>query len=342
MGNAGRMRNGVVRVLPAIGLFFLAPIVAEYLLGDFPITMIGPMVIMAPMYGGGAILIREAARRTGRGWPTILTLALAYGVVEEAFTTQSLFNPDYLGLHLHLLDHAFIPALGIGAWWTVFVLTLHTVWSISTPIALVEALVPARAGKPWLGRFGLGAVSVLFALAAVVSTRFSIRSDRHHFVASREQFAVSAIACVVLGVVAFLLPRRVQPGERGEAPSAWMTGAVALAAGSMFLLVPPMWGWGAVAVYAAMDATLVSLVAGWSRRRNWGLRHMLALAGGAALAYAWHAFLQPPVMGRNHMVAMRVGNTVLALGVVALLMAASSRITAARAASESMLSDSMP
>jgi hypothetical protein len=68
---------------------------------------------MAPMYGGGALVIREAVRRAGRGWPSILALGLAYGVLEEGLVTQSLFNRDYAGLRL--LDPAYIPALGIGA-----------------------------------------------------------------------------------------------------------------------------------------------------------------------------------------------------------------------------------
>src|SRR5215469_4072761 len=173
------------RVLPAIGLFFLAPFVSEYLLGDFPLTKLGYLTILAPLYGGGALLIREIVRRTERGWPTILMLAFAYAVLEEAFTTQTLFNPNYLKLNLHLLDPAYISVLGIGGWWTIFVLTLHTVWSISTSIALVEACAPARATTPWLRWPGLALVSVLFTLAVIASTRFQIKHDG--FVATRMQ-----------------------------------------------------------------------------------------------------------------------------------------------------------
>src|SRR5262249_34593485 len=108
IAEAGSMSSLFRRIAPAIALFFLAPLVAEFLLGDFPLSMIGILLVLAPLYGGGAILIRETTRRAGRGWPTILTLALAYGIFEEAFTTQTLFNPNYLGLNLHLLDHAFV------------------------------------------------------------------------------------------------------------------------------------------------------------------------------------------------------------------------------------------
>ncbi len=55
---------------------------------------------MAPMYGGGAVIIREAARRAGKGWPTIFLLALAYAVIEEGLVCQTLFNPSYFGLDL--------------------------------------------------------------------------------------------------------------------------------------------------------------------------------------------------------------------------------------------------
>ena len=125
------MRPAEKSVWPAVALFLVAPLIAEFLLGNLPIKMLPVILVLAPLYGGGALLIRELVRRAGRGWPSIVVLALAYGIVEEAYTTQSLFNPNYLKLNLHLLQPAYLPALGIGAWWTIFVLTLHTAWSIS-------------------------------------------------------------------------------------------------------------------------------------------------------------------------------------------------------------------
>jgi hypothetical protein len=67
----------VRRLAPVLALFFLAPLVAEFFLGDFSILQLPLIVPLAPMYGGGAILIRELARRTARGWPTIAVLAPA-------------------------------------------------------------------------------------------------------------------------------------------------------------------------------------------------------------------------------------------------------------------------
>ncbi|MGD0569306.1 MAG: hypothetical protein ABSA78_12960 [Candidatus Sulfotelmatobacter sp.] len=310
------------RVAPAVGLFFVAPLVAEFLLGDLPIKLLGALVILAPMYGGGALLIREVVRRTGRGWPSIFVLAFAYALFEEAFTTQTLFNPNYLHLNLHLLDHAYIAALGIGVWWTIFVLTLHTVWSISVSIALVEALVPDRATTPWLGRPGVVVTAVLFVLGAAASTAIEIKQD--HYVASIAQFVVSGIICAGAVVVAFRLPRRSTGQAPGWVPSAWLVGAGALAAGSVFMVVPNAWNMWAVAIYLVLDFAVIAAVLVLSHRQGWGGMHRLALAGGAALAYAWHAFIQPPAVGGGGM-ADRIGNAIFAAGLIILLTIAARR-----------------
>jgi hypothetical protein len=311
--------SGLRRVAPAIGLYFVAPLVAEYLLGDLPIKMLGVLAILAPFYGGGALLIREAVRRTGRGWPSIFVLAFAYAVFEEAFTTQTLFNPNYLNLNLHLLQPAYIPALGIGIWWTVFVLTLHTVWSISVSIALVEALVPDRATTSWLRGTGLTVISILFVLSSIASTAHQIKTS--HFMASTAQFCVSALVCVVAIVAAFLLPARSAPRRPGSVPSPWLIGTAALAAGSIFMIVPPTWAWTAVAIYLLLDLMMIAAMSLLSHREGWNGLHRLALAGGAALAYAWHAFIQNPAVGDAGR-STRIGNVIFAAGLIGLLVVA--------------------
>jgi hypothetical protein len=310
------MRRGFI---PAAGLFFLAPLVSEFLLGNLPITMLGALVVLAPMYGGGALLIRESVRRAGRGWPSIFVLALAFGIAEEAFMTQSLFNPNYLGLNLHLLNSVYIPALGIGGWWTVFVLTLHTVWSISVSIALVEAFMADRAAAPSLGRLGLVLVGLVFTLASVTITSFSIKQDGDHFVASTPQFTISAILCVLLIAIAFRLPAPAHRPAAGVAPNPWWFGLAALLAGSVFLVIPRWWGWWAIAAYLALDTVMIAIVYSW--RTCLDSRHRLALAAGAAIAYAWHAFIQTPSAGAAGTM-LRIGNVVFAVGAMIVIAAA--------------------
>jgi hypothetical protein len=301
---------------PALGLIFVAPLVAEFLLGDLPIKLLPALIVLAPMYGGGALLIRETVRRTGRGWPSILLLGMAYAIFEEAFTTQSLFNPNYLKLNLGLLAPAFIPSLGIGAWWTLWMLMVHGIWSISTPIALVEACVPDRAWSPWLGRVGLGVVAIVFTFGAATGTLMGYRQD--HYLASVMQFAGAAVVIVLLVILAFKIPAIRRYAAYRIAPSAWILGAVALVFASAAMLVPMHWGWGAVAALLGLDAGMLAVVLQWERMGAMTLMHQLALGAGAALAYGWHAFLQHPVVG-NADAGVRVGNAIFLAGAIGLI-----------------------
>ncbi|WP_181779906.1 hypothetical protein [Pseudonocardia pini] len=305
-----------MRLLPALGLFLLAPLVAEFLLGNLPITALSSLVLLAPLYGGGALLIREVARRTGRGWPTILLLGLAYGIVEEGVTTQSLFDPDYAGQRL--LDHGFVPGLGIGVPWTLFVLTLHTVWSIATPIALVETL--ARRPGPWLRTPGLVVTAVLFVIGLVGTTVTTLQTD--HFVAPAGRLVGAVAVAVLVAAAAFVLPGRFGAATL-RAPHPLVLLGVSLAAGAVFELLPLSW-WG-VPVWVVLAAAAVVLLPRWARDPEWSQAHVLALAAGATLTYAWHAFGETPVLPASP-AADLVGNGVFAAGAVALLIAAAIRV----------------
>ena len=43
------------RVAPALALLIIAPLIAEFLLGDFNIRQIGFVVVFIPIYGAGAL-----------------------------------------------------------------------------------------------------------------------------------------------------------------------------------------------------------------------------------------------------------------------------------------------
>jgi hypothetical protein len=206
----------------------------------------------------------------------------------------------------------------------MFVLTLHTVWSIATSIALVEAMVPARETTPWLGKAGLAITAILFLIGAGASTAFTLRGDP--FVAPASQLTGAAVVLVVLIVLAFRLGTRGAARTPGRVPDPWIVGAGALAAGSLFLVIPNAWGWGAVAVYVVLYAIVIGTVYVWSRRTGWNGRHRLALAAGAALAYAWHAFPQHPAVGGSG-TADLVGNAIFAAGAIVLITAAARRQT---------------
>ncbi len=312
------------RIAPAIGLFLLAPLVAEFLLGNLPAKLLPALIVLGPLYGGGALLIRETARRSGRGWTTMFVLGLAYAIVEEAFATQSLFNPDYLRLKLHLLDAGYLSVFGIGSWWTLLMLNLHAVWSVSVPIAFVEAVVPERASMPWLGRLGYVVTCLVFVTGVVLMAGITLKQDP--FVASRMQLGCAAIVAVLLIALAFRL-RIWRANRRGWIPGPLLVGAFALVAGSAVQMVPKGWGWGAAVSLLLFDVVALGAVLSWSRRIGWNRSHTLALAAGAAMAYAWHSFVQVPVIGGSG-VATRVGNVVFTVGAVWLIYWSAQRTSA--------------
>jgi hypothetical protein len=322
--HAFRMGMGMTdfrRALPAIALFVMAPLIAEFVPGNMSISMLGTLAVLAPLYGGGALLIREMVRRSQRGWISIVVLALAYGVLEEGIVMQSLFNLNFLGLNQHLLAPAHLSSLGMGGWWTVYVLTLHTVWSITVPIALTEALAPKRSREPWLNGVGLLVVILSFLADCVLITISTVQRDPVHFVASGRQIGAAILAMAIIVVIAFRMPALKGTGEGRAAPTPMTAGAAAFVAGSLSLLIPPRWGWVAVCLYFALDSVVIAIILTWSTVRDWGIGHRLGLSAGAAAAYAAHAFMAVPVAGNPS----RVGNVVFALGLLVVVVVAAVR-----------------
>src|SRR5918911_1441164 len=150
------------RYLPVFVLFLLSPFIAEVLFGATPLRNIRALLIVTPLYGGGAVLIRELARRRGPGWGRIFLLGAAYGIVEEGLIIQSLFNPK-------MFEAGLVGArfLGVNWTWTMWTIGYHIVWSIGIPILLAELSFPARRSVPWLGRAGLIIVGALYILGAL-------------------------------------------------------------------------------------------------------------------------------------------------------------------------------
>jgi hypothetical protein len=174
------------RAAPVLALLLLAPWVGEFLLGNISVRQLPALLILALLYGCGALLIREMTRRTGRGWPTILLLGAAYGVIEAGLVDQSMFNPSFEGWEFQAITS--VPALGISAWYAWTFVVGHSVWSIAVPIALVELLFPDRARSPWLGRAGLPLTAAAYLAGCLLIGRFIYGSER--FLASPASWPV--------------------------------------------------------------------------------------------------------------------------------------------------------
>jgi hypothetical protein len=246
---------------------------------------------------------------------------------------MSLFNPNYVGLRL--LDNGYIPQLGIGVPWTVLVLTLHVVWSVSVPIALVEALFYSRRTEPWLGRIGLVVTGVVFLFGCAATTATSVAQSG--FVATTPQLTATFLIAVLLIVVGLVVVRPgtgETPGTAGHAPRPWLVGAAAFVISSAFKQLPPDWSpWLYVGLVLALALLSIGTVWIWSRHRDWGDAQRLALAAGPLFTYAWTGFPQPPVMAADPTVDL-IGNAVFAIGAIALVVVAAMRLRRRSASDE--------
>jgi hypothetical protein len=277
------------RIGPALLLVALAPIVAEFLLGDFTIKSLPIAIVLMPLYGCGALLIREIARRTGRGWPTMILLGVAYALAEEGVLTQSLFNPNYVGQRL--LDYGYSAALGTSLNWSLFVLSIHVVWSVATPILIAEGIAADRRTQPWLKRVGLVITTLLFILGCVTTARFSLQQSP--FVASRLQFvATGVLVLLAIGAAFAFRPHVKDDVETHAAPKSWWVAVFAWLTSMVFVAAEPFARGRGMPAFVpllsrlACEIVAIVLIARWSRRHGWGPMHYLAIATGTVITYA--------------------------------------------------------
>ncbi|PSJ37884.1 hypothetical protein [Allosphingosinicella deserti] len=306
-----------VQPWPAVTLLVASPLIGEFLLGNMAIDMLWMLPLLCLLYGTGALLVREFARRLGSGWPGILMLGLAYGIIEESFVTQSLFDRNFLGLRL--LDYGYLPAAGIGAWWSVFVLALHAIWSTGAAINLSEALWPKHAGSLWLSSRGLAATMLAFALGCIgVAFASGARAA-----ASVAQLSAAAAIVILLCAATWFLGRRRARVARAarRAPSAVTAGISAFTLLSLFMLTTwTMHSVSAIVNVGAMVGLLLALallIHYWSHAAGWSPLHRLALTGGALLTYGWWSLLLPAMVTTSTPMVDTMGNMLFLGGALA-------------------------
>jgi len=281
------------RLFPVLSLFLLSPLVGEYLLGSLPMSMIAILPLMAAMYGSGALLIREVARRLGKGWPSIVLLATAYGFIEEGFITQSLFNPNYM--HLRLLDFGYIPLLGTALPWLIFVVSIHVVWSISVPIGLTEVLFNDKRQERWLGPVTIPLFVLIFLAGSTLIAVFTYKQVP--FMAPVPQLIGNGVVVLALIAAALAWPKPKETGGKPAPHPIVLFGAAILSGSGLMMLEhfgPSLahWPWTAgVALLLACEAAFVGFMAAFTFHRSWTAVQRFAVMAGGLMVYVWVGFL---------------------------------------------------
>lgn len=286
------------RFLPAVGLFFLSPICAEYLIGydsstGNAVELLGGLLIFGPLYGAIALLIREVAVRLSLGWGGIAGLAAAAGLVQAGLIDQSLFNQGYRDIEYWdaMVQPTFIPALGTSAYMIMTFIGGHLIWSFGVPILVVQQLSGPLASRPWLGRIGLVVTSALYLAAAALVLVDQARTEQ--FLASTPQLAGAAIVSALLVLISVRFGRRTSEVRQRRMPPPWVAGLGALVAGSAFHLTPTHWGGVVLAVVVVAASTAALVWAG--RSADWTETHRFAVGIGLLAASALFGFLVDPI-----------------------------------------------
>lgn len=292
MAEPHRHRSWVSIVL----LLVVAPLSGEFFLGSLTIRDLPALPFLVPLYGGGALLVREVARRLGGGWPTILLLGLAYGVIESGLVDGSMFAPHYGGMDL---TGGRLEALGMGYWGVAFVIN-HAVWSIAAPIGLVEVISPGRTTRPWLGVPGTIVAALLYVGGCLMIGADQVETEGG-YAASPGQVTGCLVAVVALLALAAAAARARTSGRDATPRPALVAVVTAVATGAVFVMPATILGAAALLATVVVAVLLGGL---WSSDRTWTRGHTLGAVSGAWLTSAWGSFLTHGYLGRTDVLTM--------------------------------------
>ena len=288
---------------PALTLMVMAPLLAEVLPGATRLSALFVLPIEICVWGGGALLIREAVRRWGLGWRNLLLLALALAVAEECVIQQTSLAP----MILQVKGVAYGRALGVNYVYFLWALVYEPVFVVFLAVALVELLFPQRRQERWLGPVGVTFVAVFFLLGAFLAwfswTRIARPKVFHVPVYSPSLVAlvlaflsIGGLACAALGGPRHRLARASAP--LGP-PPAWLAGlagaiwavlwyGLVLLAFGVAPAFPPALAIGGGLLLAAVPVVLLPR---WAAHPGWQRGHTCAVICGTMLGAMLVSFI---------------------------------------------------
>ncbi len=208
---------GFVRKHPILFLALLTPGIPEYLSGSSPVSalILNPaqfFIFQLPanlgLYTAGVLLIREARVRWHKGWPTVLLLGAAYGVLEEGIALSTLFNPSAgpvgaLGYYGHWL--------GVSWVWVAGILLVHMIFSIAMPILLLDLAVPQLREVSLLSKRRIAVVATILTLDVLLLSW--LVSNFEHFWMGTPVFLGSILSILGLIYLARRTPASLPQGK---------------------------------------------------------------------------------------------------------------------------------
>lgn len=284
--------------VPAILLMLFAPLLTEVLPGATRFGSIFVFPIEVTVWGGGALLIRDAVRRWNLGWFNMLLLALCLSIAEEFLIQQTSVAP----MVLRLKGVTYARFLGVNYVYLLWALIYETVFVVFAPVYLVELLFPEKRNQVWMSKGGFFTV-VFFFLAGAFLAWFSWTQIARPKVFQVPAYNPSLLKVVLasvsiilftylaLGPIRNKLPRPTQVITPPNNILLWIFGAVwatilfglVLLAFGQFPDFPP-----AIAIIAGflLAISAIYFVPRWANSDNWNSLKTYSLIFGTT-AGAW-------------------------------------------------------
>jgi len=194
------------KIPPALTLFVIAPTIGELLSGSSPpLEFFNPIafLLLASLYGSGAIVMRELKIRWKKDFRSLLLLGAAYGILEEGLMVKSLFDPDWMDLGIL---GSFGRLLDVNWVWAEMLTIYHAVFSIAIPIVLVELANPTRKNDSWIGKKLFASLTIILALVTFIGFYFGLTPYTYYPPAPQYLSAIAAMSLFIY--VAYKLPPR--------------------------------------------------------------------------------------------------------------------------------------
>lgn len=273
----------------------LAPLVAEVLPGATRLSSMFVLPIEILIWGGGAVMIREAVRRLGLGWRNMLLLALALSIAEECLIQQTSLAP----VVIKLKGVEYARAYGVNYVYFLWALLYESLFVVFIPIGLAELVFRRRREEGWLNVSGAAVIALLFVPACFLAwfswTQIA-RTKVFHleaFTPPASQVAAAAIAIAALITLAIGPTRRqIARASRGLRPPHPVVVAILAGLATVVIFGLCVLGFGiaptfppaaAVAIGLTLAAFLIAFIPRFRAHDAWGLGHEVAAQYGAIL-----------------------------------------------------------
>ena len=288
--------NSVMRYRgPIWMLLILAPVIGEVLSGSTRLSFLFVLIPEVMVWGGGALLCRELARRWRAGAVSLLLLGLALSIAEEFIIQQTSLAP----LPFPGANAAFARYAGVNWVYLLFMLGYESVWVVLVPVKVTELLFPSRAQDRWLRTRGLIVTCIVFLVGCRIAwygwTQQALkRMNVAPYHPPMFTIAWGAAAIVLLIWWAYLLRSRAHAGSIAtrKAPNPWIPGIAAFVFSSAWWLLmvqifsphPTASALVVLAVATIWALLALSLFWYWSTGVGWSQLHGWAAAFGATLS----------------------------------------------------------